>query len=185
MPLQIEEVDDLAENTLNQQSALLWKWRVRILALLTQGLTQGGDEADGQEYTRSLEIQGEAETYLQAYTALLADRRQVLVAERNLLAAHDAKELKVRQTKAAREAAASALPIAPIVELEEVEGMEKQVEHEVLLSDLMEKRKSLLENTEGRAVKSIVFGKLLCIKHRCPSNSSHRFVERRICDRQR
>lgn len=58
--------------------------------LLTKKLSPG-DQADGQEYQRTLDDQGEAETYLQAYTALLADRRESLVNERTLLAAHDAR----------------------------------------------------------------------------------------------
>jgi E3 ubiquitin-protein ligase SHPRH len=57
--------------------------------LLTQQLTPG-EEADGQEYQRTLDDQGEAETVLQNYTSLLADRREALMKERTLLAAHDA-----------------------------------------------------------------------------------------------
>lgn len=57
---------------------------------MTEGLNPRED-ADGQEYQRSLDNQGEAETYLQAYTALLADRREALTNERTLLAAHAAK----------------------------------------------------------------------------------------------
>jgi E3 ubiquitin-protein ligase SHPRH len=57
--------------------------------LLTQQLTPG-EEADGQEYQRTLDDQGEAETYLMNYASLLADRREALLRERTLLAAHDA-----------------------------------------------------------------------------------------------
>ncbi|KIK58782.1 hypothetical protein GYMLUDRAFT_170647, partial [Collybiopsis luxurians FD-317 M1] len=60
--------------------------------LLTQSLNPGGeDDADGQEYRRTLNNQGEAETFLQAYAALLADRREALTSERTVLAAHDAR----------------------------------------------------------------------------------------------
>ena len=59
---------------------MLWKWRNHLVALLTQPLTSPEEEdADGQEYTRSLETQGEAEAYLQAYSALLADRCLLIV----------------------------------------------------------------------------------------------------------
>lgn len=58
--------------------------------LLTQKLTPGDEDADGQEYQRTLDDQGEAETYLMNYTSLLADRREALLQERTLLAAHDA-----------------------------------------------------------------------------------------------
>ena len=49
------------------------------------------DTADGEEYQRTLDDQGEAETYLQAYAALLADRREAMYNERTILAAHDAR----------------------------------------------------------------------------------------------
>lgn len=86
----IEELHEIIENVLNEQTELLWEWRSKIHSLLTQSLNPGED-ADGQEYQRTLDNQGEAETYLQAYAALLADRREALVNERTLLAAHDAK----------------------------------------------------------------------------------------------
>lgn len=86
--LQEADANDIIEYVLNEQSELLWEWRARMTELLTQKLTPGED-ADGQEYQRTLDDQGEAETYLRNYAALLADRREALLKERTLLAAHD------------------------------------------------------------------------------------------------
>ncbi|KII84144.1 hypothetical protein PLICRDRAFT_179819 [Plicaturopsis crispa FD-325 SS-3] len=148
----MDEANEIIEDLLNEQSKLLWKWRSKIHALLTQNLSSGeNDAADGQEYARSLETQGEAETYLQAYTALLADRREALVAERTLLAAHDGKEKKTRKTKAALEAAQSAAE-----QLDLPEGVDIQPEHEVLHKALSDERKELIEPFEGRALKSVM-----------------------------
>src|ERR1700683_918799 len=82
------------------------QWRTHMHALLTQSL-KGDSDADGDEYSRSLDAQGEADMYLQAYTALMADRRAALLAERTLLAEHDGKEKKLRKTKAAKAATAA------------------------------------------------------------------------------
>ncbi|KAH9068111.1 SNF2 family N-terminal domain-containing protein [Lactarius deliciosus] len=143
----LEEADELIDRVLNEHSRVLWEWRSRIYELLTQKLTASNDEgeADGQEYSRTLETQGEAETYLQAYAMLLADRREVLSAERTILAVHDAKERKRRKTTAAVNAIAGDEPNADIF----TEDIELQPEHE-------DTRKALLEKFMGRAVKSIV-----------------------------
>jgi E3 ubiquitin-protein ligase SHPRH len=135
---------------------LLWKWRTHIYSLLTQGLTASnvGGEADGQEYSRTLETQGEAETYLQAYAVLLADRREVLFAERTALAIHDARERKRRKTTAAAKAIATELDEADTGLL--IEDIEVRPEHEVLEKELTGARKNLLKNFGGRAVKSVV-----------------------------
>jgi E3 ubiquitin-protein ligase SHPRH len=135
---------------------LLWKWRTHIYSLLTQCLTASNvdGEADGQEYSRTLETQGEAETYLQAYAVLLADRREVLFAERTVLAVHDARERKRRKTTAAAKAIAPELDEADPGLL--IEDIEVQPEHEVLKKELTDARKSLLKNFGGRAVKSVV-----------------------------
>ncbi|KAI9435845.1 SNF2 family N-terminal domain-containing protein [Lactarius indigo] len=150
----LEEADELIDRVLNAQSRVLWEWRTRIYNLLTQKLTasNGEGEADGQEYSRTLETQGEAETYLQAYAVLLADRREVLSAERTILAVHDAKERKRRKTTAAMKATAADEPNADLF----TEDIELQPEHEVLREELMHTRNALLENFMGRAVKSIV-----------------------------
>jgi E3 ubiquitin-protein ligase SHPRH len=149
----LEEADELIDQVLNAQSRVLWKWRARIYNLLTQRLTASNDKgvADGQEYSRTIETQGEAEIYLQAYAMLLADRREVLSAERTILAVHDAKERKRRKTTAA----AKAIAAEPDAELLN-EDIELQPEHEVLKGELTLTRNALLEKFMGRAVKSIV-----------------------------
>jgi E3 ubiquitin-protein ligase SHPRH len=154
----MEEANEIIEDLLNKQSTLLWEWRTKIYTLLTQKLVAGDDEADGQEYARTLDTQGEAETYLQAYAALLADRREVLVAERTLLAAHDAREKKLRHTKAAMKAAAAATALISGARgnLEIPEVIELQPEHEALHKDLSATRKDLLMQFNGRAVKSVM-----------------------------
>ncbi|TFK32939.1 SNF2 family N-terminal domain-containing protein [Crucibulum laeve] len=148
----MEEVNEIIENVLNSQSQLLWQWRTRITELLTSKLNPGEAEADGQEYQRTLDNQGEAETFLQAYTALLADRRETLVNERTLLAAHDVREKKLRHTKAAIKAA-HALEDA---QLEIPDDLEMQPEHEVMHLELSTQRKDILQRLQGRAVKSVL-----------------------------
>ncbi|KAH9986179.1 hypothetical protein BJV74DRAFT_878530 [Russula compacta] len=152
----LEEADKLIDQVLNAQSRLLWKWRMRIYSLLTQSLTACNNEgeADGQEYSRTLNTQGEAETYLQAYATLLADRREVLSAERTVLAVHNAREHKHRKTAVAVRAIA---PQLDEPDLGLVTGdIELQPEHEVLKKELMDARKTLSTNFVGRAVKSIM-----------------------------
>ncbi|TFY56627.1 hypothetical protein EVG20_g8854, partial [Dentipellis fragilis] len=127
------EADEIIEERMNEQSRLLWKWRAHIYSLLTQKLNTGENEADGQEYARTLATQGEAEVYLQAYAALMADRREILTAERTALASHEHKVKKHRNTKAAVKAAA-----AVDDEVEIPEDVDINPEH------------------EGRALKSVV-----------------------------
>jgi E3 ubiquitin-protein ligase SHPRH len=119
-------------------------------------LTANNNEGvvDGQEYSRTLDTQGEAETFLQAYAVLIADRREVLTAERSVLAVHDAREHRHRKTTAAAKAITleSDEPDRRVV----TEDVELQPEHEVLKMKLMDARKTLLMNVAGRAVKSIV-----------------------------
>jgi E3 ubiquitin-protein ligase SHPRH len=155
----MEEADEIIQNLLNAQSSLLWKWRTHLHGLLTESLTSNS-EADGQEYSRTLETQGEAEMYLQAYAALMADRREVLVAERTALAALEHKEKKLRKTKVAAKAAAAE-------EIEIPEGLELQPEHEVIAKELADARRVLLMDFEGRAVKSIMVD-LTAVAAKCP-----------------
>jgi E3 ubiquitin-protein ligase SHPRH len=140
---------------------------VKLHNLLTQKLSPDQKEVDGEEYARTLEVQGEAEIYLQAYSALAADRRQVLIAERTLLAAHDARERKLRRTKAAIKASLALELIsktnsqgeageADTKKLEFEHGVELTPEQEVLKNELTAKRKVLLERFQGRAVKSVM-----------------------------
>ena len=140
----------MIKDVLNEQADLLWEWRERIMVLLSRPLTQKEDEADGQEYQRTLDDQGEAETYLQAYAALLADRRVALINERTLLAAHDVREKHLRKTKAAFKATHT-LDSA----LEIPDDLDIQPEHEVLHKSLSDKRKDILVNLRGRAIKSV------------------------------
>ncbi|KAH7911867.1 SNF2 family N-terminal domain-containing protein [Hygrophoropsis aurantiaca] len=146
----VDEANEIIDETLNEQSQLLWQWRTRIYELLTQKLAASGDQADGEEYSRTLDIQGEAETLLQAYAAILADRREAIIAERTLLAAHDARERKMRRTKAAL-AAAQVMP-----DLQIPDDVDVQPQHEVLHKDLAEQRKALRDQFAGRALKSIM-----------------------------
>jgi E3 ubiquitin-protein ligase SHPRH len=154
---------------MNEQATLLLEWRLKLYNLLTQKLSPDQKEVvDGEEYARSLEVQGEAEIYLQAYSALAADRRQVLIAERTLLAAHDARERKLRRTKAAIKASLALELIskknsqageageADTKKLEFENGVELTPEQEVLKNELAAKRKVLLERFQGRAVKSVM-----------------------------
>lgn len=140
---------------LNRQGAMLWKWRKHLVALLTRPLTSSNDEdADGQEYARSLETQGEAEAYLQAYSALLADRREVITAERTLLAALDVKEKKARRTKASKKAEQAAEDVDVIMSLGDIGP---QPETEALNKELQDERKAVLEDFDtGRALRSVM-----------------------------
>ena len=149
----MEEANSLLEEVFNPQAALLWKWRTHVMGLLTRPLNAGDDEVDGEEYQRTLDDQGEAEAYLQAYAALLADRREALINERTLLAAHDVREKKLRHTKAAMKAAAATWQQAEVLEV--TEGLDLQPEHEVMHKDLSTERKALLLQLKGRALKSV------------------------------
>ena len=152
----MEEIDGIVADVLNPQTELLWKWRAHLISLLTQPLTSGEDsgEADGQEYARSLDTQGEAETYMQAYAAILADRREVMTSERTLLAALDVKEKKARKTKAASKAAAAALEEDVIMALGDIDP---KPENEVLHKELHDQRKAIMASTDpGRAVRSVM-----------------------------
>jgi E3 ubiquitin-protein ligase SHPRH len=144
----MEEANEIIEDVLNDQSDLLWDWRTRITNLLTQKLNPDGDAADGREYQRNLDNQGEAEAYMQLYAALLADRREALINERTLLAAHEVREKKLRKTLAAAKAANAALN-------DELEMVDMQPEQEVAFSELSIKRKGILARLNERAIKSV------------------------------
>lgn len=153
----MDEANELIDGLLNEQSTLLWQWRTTLIALLTQPLGSKDADADGQEYTRSLDTQGEAEAYLQAYAALLADRRETLTAERTLLAAHDVREVKARKTKAARGTRYLTEVEAEVLDLDKLEDHDIQPEHQVMLKTLNDERKALLDEFDpGRAIKSIM-----------------------------
>ncbi|KAF8654783.1 hypothetical protein AX16_003438 [Volvariella volvacea WC 439] len=150
----VTEFNELVEDILNPQAELLWEWRDRLTALLTDKVASGSQEADGQEYQRTLDAQGEAESYMRAYSALLADMREALVNERTLLAAHDVREKNLRKTQAAMKAASAAEEGREMNG--DLENLELQPEYEVLYKELSDKRKELLEDLEGRAVKSVL-----------------------------
>lgn len=96
-----------------------------------------------------MDTQGEAEVYLQAYTALLADRRETIAAERTLLAAHEGREKKTRKTRAAARAKMQAED-----NFEIPADVEVQPEHEVLHKQLSDDRKEL--QLFERALKSVM-----------------------------
>ncbi|KAF9520467.1 hypothetical protein BS47DRAFT_1378692 [Hydnum rufescens UP504] len=81
---------------LEKQAQLLWAWRDQIITLLSQNLTLKEEGAEGQEYMHSLEIQNDAESYLKSWTALIADHKETLVAERTTLAVHEDRDVKQR-----------------------------------------------------------------------------------------
>lgn len=161
---QVDQLHEIIDQAINEQSKLLWIWRTRIHSLLTQKLTNDDDDSpDGEEYQRTLESQGEAETYLQAYQALLADRKASISHERTVLATHDTRfvaitikssldlllkivyffrEKQLRKTKAA---------IKAVAEATEPESFDIQPEHEVLRSSplLQAITKHSLGVTEG------------------------------------
>lgn len=154
MSIQIEEIRAMVEDVLNEQASLLWEWRTIMHRFLSKPLSDDdndGETAHGQEYQATLDDQGEVETYMQAYGSLLADHREAVHSERTLLAAHDSREKKIRQTKAALKATANddGIEIATT-------GIELQPEHEVLLVRLSDQRKGLIKALHGRAVKSII-----------------------------
>ena len=139
---------------LNAQANLLWQWRSRLVELLTRSISSGsGEDADGKEYARSLETQGEAETFLHAYFVLLNDRREALFAEKSLLAAHDGRGKFKRATLAAMRAHGGVAG-ADVEMIDDISG--SRPEDEVLRKDLMEERLILLEPFQGRALKSIM-----------------------------
>ncbi|KDQ23693.1 hypothetical protein PLEOSDRAFT_1048636 [Pleurotus ostreatus PC15] len=145
----IEQANFIVSEVLNQQANLMWEWRTRLTELLTRKIApqgSGEDEADGQEYQRSLDDQGAAESYMQAYSILIADHREALIKERTILAAHDAKEKRKRHTRAAMNAAETVAP--------EIRDLDD--ENQALYVELSYQRKDLVEQLDGRAIKSIL-----------------------------
>ena len=141
---------------LNAQTNLLWQWRGRLIELLMRSISSdSAEDPDGKEYARSLETQGEAETFLHAYTVLLNDRREALFAEKSLLAAHDGRETLKRETVAAMRAIRRAREAGDGAEVIE-DPYETRPEDQVLRQGLMEERLSLLGPFQGRALKSII-----------------------------
>lgn len=125
-----------------------------MIELLTRSISsESGENADGGEYARSLDTQGEAETFLHAYSVLLNDRREALFAEKSLLAAHDGRGMFKRATAAAKRA----LDRAADDDAEMIDALpETRPEDQILRRDLMEERLILLNPFQGRALKSIM-----------------------------
>ncbi|THH28194.1 hypothetical protein EUX98_g5996 [Antrodiella citrinella] len=155
LQIEMEEANDMIDEVLNEQGQLIWQWRSRLISLLTRSLTSK-DDADGEEYGRSLDTQGEAETYLQNYVNLLADRRESLNSERTLLAAHEGKEAKGRGTKAAAKATAVALDKDVLEQVGDL-VLEREPQNQVLHMELSNKRKAILEEFDSsRALRSVM-----------------------------
>lgn len=63
--MQLREADEIID-VLNDQTRLLFEWKTQIYKLLTESLTSSeGEGADGEEYSRSLDTQGQAEALMQ------------------------------------------------------------------------------------------------------------------------
>lgn len=165
MLFKMEEANGLIGGTLNEQTQLLWEWRTKLISLLTLPLSSSSTagDADGEEFARSIETQGEAEAYLQAYADLLADRRAILTAERTLLALHDTREAHIRHTKAAQRANEADFLLEDDnvmdVQMEKLDEGEVQPQHQVLQKELKEQRTAILQlNDSGssRAIRSVM-----------------------------
>lgn len=148
----------MIKKLLNAQTDLLWQWRERLIELLTRSISSGsGEDADGKEYTRSLETQREAETFLDAYSVLLNDRREALFAEKSLLAAHEGRGRFKRATVAAMRALGREVEEELEEEVEAMDDLhEAWPEDQALQQGLMEQRLILLDPFKGRALKSIM-----------------------------
>jgi E3 ubiquitin-protein ligase SHPRH len=72
-------------------------FRDDVTNLLTQQFSTE-DPADGGEYARALDTQANAECFVVAIAALLADRRETMNAERTTLASHEYKDIAKRKT---------------------------------------------------------------------------------------
>ncbi|KZS95380.1 hypothetical protein SISNIDRAFT_408473 [Sistotremastrum niveocremeum HHB9708] len=143
----LDEADDIID-LMKQQADLLFEWRTKIFDFLTKELTgRETNEADGEEYGRALEIQGEVEQYLQAYFTLLGDRKEALVAERTILDQLGTRETKQRTTKAAMRAAAE----------DDFQALEDDVpEDAAKKKELNAQRKQIRSKFQARAIKSVM-----------------------------
>lgn len=114
---------------------------------------------------------------LQEYTTLLADRREVLVAERTVLAAHDSQEKKSRKTLAA--VAASQAADLDSENMSALLSDELQPVHEVLQSELASARKKIRSSRSKRAIKSIVTDLIGAISNIIDDNDPEKIIGRR------
>ncbi|TXT06109.1 hypothetical protein VHUM_03582 [Vanrija humicola] len=111
----IGEINSLLK-ILNDNAVLVFNWRNKVVDLLKLPLEadedkvpdvgQGQDVENPEEeyYAEALKAQGDVEAYLTAYASAIADRKEMLLEERSVLATHDARMVKKRTTRAARDA---------------------------------------------------------------------------------
>jgi hypothetical protein len=107
-----------------------------------------------RQYKQNLDIQGQAEAYLQAYAALVSDRREALTAERTTLAIVNTKVTKARKTMAAQLASEGIVNDKEAATIDNADDLD--LNNDVLKYELDEKRKSLSERFGGRAVKTFI-----------------------------
>jgi E3 ubiquitin-protein ligase SHPRH len=77
-----------------------------------------------------------------------------LLAERTLLAAHDTREKNKRKTLTSKKAVDDLLEAEAISSI--TADVELRPEHKVLQNDLDEKRRDILQRSNGRAIKSVM-----------------------------
>ncbi|BEI82473.1 hypothetical protein CcaverHIS002_0303410 [Cutaneotrichosporon cavernicola] len=115
----IEQSNSLLK-ILNDNALLVHSWRQKLYELLTGPVEAPNEEVplpgEGQEvenpdeeyYAKALQAQGEIEAYLTAYAAAIADRKEMLVEDRTILATHESRITKKRVTKNSKDAAEDA-----------------------------------------------------------------------------
>ncbi|KAG8798840.1 hypothetical protein FRC17_007306, partial [Serendipita sp. 399] len=127
---------------LNEQTRILFEWKDHVIELITQPLiTEAEPEDEKTPYERAIEIQQECEAFLMAYQSLLADRRELMIAERTQLAALEDREVRVRKTAAASKAQKDEEKVAVS-------------EEKLILNGLDKARHALRNSVQGRALKS-------------------------------
>ncbi|KZV84430.1 hypothetical protein EXIGLDRAFT_776552 [Exidia glandulosa HHB12029] len=140
---------------ITEQNELLLKWRATLVELLTTSVSSREQPADGEEYNAGLETQAQAEVYLQAYAALLADRREAFTSDRTILAAHENRDSRLRAANAA--VRGRLLPEEFQFDLEMPEHLElDSPQQDVLLSELTLQRKDLRKNRTNRSLRMIL-----------------------------
>ncbi|EJD44228.1 hypothetical protein AURDEDRAFT_166619 [Auricularia subglabra TFB-10046 SS5] len=151
----MEEGNEILD-ILQAQGELLLNWRQKLVELLVRPLSNREQQADGEEYNVGLETQAQAEVYLQAYAALLADRRETLTSDRTTLATHDDRSTRLRLTNVA---ARAKLPEAYQLDFvpEPLDSMNlDNPEQEVMLSELMSQRKRVKDDSSNRSLRMVM-----------------------------
>ncbi|CAK9783442.1 hypothetical protein CC85DRAFT_282178 [Cutaneotrichosporon oleaginosum] len=115
----IEQSNSLLK-ILNDNALLVHSWREKLYELLTgpveavdeevplPGHGQNVENPEEEYYAKALQAQGEIEAYLTAYAAVIADRKEMLLEDRTILATVESRITKKRVTKNSKEAAADA-----------------------------------------------------------------------------